>query len=185
MKYVYLAGIGNSGSDHWQRRWFSSLDNSLWVEHSDWDQPDCQVWNSELVHTLEAVSEPFVIIAHSLGCWLFTHWLGTDSHKHLAGAFLVAVPDCCGPSFPSQAVGFDTITIPTLRAPSVVITSSNDPYGSPEHVLDYVDRLGASLIDIGAYGHINGQSNLGAWSLGQEIFLQLLADIERDSAARV
>ena len=185
MKYVYLAGIGNSASDHWQRRWFGSLDNSLWVEHSDWDQPDCQVWNSELVHALQAVSEPVVIIAHSLGCWLFTHWLGTNNPTQLAGAFLVAVPDRCGPSFPPQAVGFDGINIPTLRAPSVVITSSNDSYGSAQHVQDYVDRLGASLIDIGAYGHINGQSNLGAWSLGQEIFLQLMADIERDGAAHV
>jgi predicted alpha/beta hydrolase family esterase len=179
MQYVYLAGIGNSADDHWQRSWFGSLANSLWVEHSDWHQPDCQLWSTELEQALRAVSEPFVIIAHSLGCWLFTHWLSTTGHKLLAGAFLVAVPDRNGANFPPQAVGWDRITVPSLSAPSVVISSSNDPYGSSQHVLNYVERLGANLVEIGAYGHINGQSNLGAWPLGKEIFLQLLSDIER------
>src|SRR4051794_35656711 len=29
---VFVAGYGNSGADHWQRRWHEQMPGSLWVE---------------------------------------------------------------------------------------------------------------------------------------------------------
>ena len=41
--YVFLAGIRNSGPQHWQRLWNEDL-GGLWVEHADWENPERDAW---------------------------------------------------------------------------------------------------------------------------------------------
>jgi len=174
MKYIYLAGIGNSGSEHWQRQWYDNTPNALWLEHDNWQEPDCQRWLSELVTALSAVSEPFVIIAHSLGCVLFTEWAAHNDSDYLVAAFLVALPDTLGVNFPPQAIGFQNRKSRLTGFASLVVASTNDPYGIVEQVRQFTLAMGSSLREVGACGHINGQSNLGYWPAGQALLVELL-----------
>jgi len=59
--------------------------------------------------------------------------------------------------------------------PSIVVASTNDPYGSLEFAKSSATAWGSRFISIGAAGHINSQSGLGEWSEGFAILKQLAA----------
>jgi predicted alpha/beta hydrolase family esterase len=56
-----------------------------------------------------------------------------------------------------------------MRFPAVVIASTDDPFGSIEHAHARAEEWGSGIIEIGAFGHINGQSGLGDWPQGKYI----------------
>jgi predicted alpha/beta hydrolase family esterase len=167
---VFIAGIGNSGPDHWQYRWHGREARSVWVEHESWDSPERDLWVKDLDDALKAIEGPKVLIAHSLGCSLVTEWAADHTDEDITGAFLVAVPDPHGPEFPAEAVGFDAPRHQPLPFPAVVVASEDDPYGSLEHAQRSAERLGAPLVNVGRKGHINAGSGLGDWPEGWSLF---------------
>ncbi|KSV71571.1 hypothetical protein N183_27820 [Sinorhizobium sp. Sb3] len=60
----------------------------------------------------------------------------------------------------------------SFRFPSLIVASTDDPYGSLPYVQTQAEQWGSNLKVIGAAGHINGQSELGGWPEG----LTLLRD---------
>ncbi|AMH43682.1 RBBP9/YdeN family alpha/beta hydrolase [Caballeronia sordidicola] len=48
--------------------------------------------------------------------------------------------------------------------PSIVVSSSDDPYGSENHARACAAAWGSEWIDAGARGHLNAQSGLGDWA---------------------
>jgi predicted alpha/beta hydrolase family esterase len=48
----------------------------------------------------------------------------------------------------------------------VVVSSTNDPYGSVDHARAYATAWGSELVEVGAQGHLNADSNLGNWREG-------------------
>ncbi|MEV6976010.1 alpha/beta hydrolase [Kitasatospora sp. NPDC093806] len=185
---VFLAGIGNSGPEHWQRRWYErEARRSVWVEHDSWDGPVRDAWVDDLADTLASVPGPKVLVAHSLGCTLLAEWahaLGDAAGGvagglagEVAGAFLVAVPDVAGESFPAEAEGFDGAAYRRrLPFPATVVASEDDPYGSLEHATATAERLGARLVNVGRSGHINASSGLGDWDEGWALLHDGLGD---------
>ena len=172
--YVFLAGIDNSGPDHWQRQWYErEAPNSVWVEHASWDRPVRDAWVKDLSDTLAGVTGPAVLIAHSLGCALLGEWAREQDGRtaEVRGAFLVAAPDPEGENFPAAAEGFSAAAYEAaLPFPAVVVTSEDDPYGTVEHATAVAGRLGAPLVNVGAKGHINASAGLGDWSEGWALF---------------
>ncbi|PYC87701.1 hypothetical protein C7C46_02835 [Streptomyces tateyamensis] len=177
--YVFLAGIDNSGPDHWQRQWYErSAQNSVWVEHDSWDRPVRDAWVKDLADALAAVQGPKVVIAHSLGCTLLGEWAGEhpEAAGDLTGAFLVAAPDPDGENFPADAEGFSAAAYRgALPFPVTVVASADDPYSSVEHATGVAERLGATLVNVGPKGHINSSAGLGDWAEGWTLFQQQLA----------
>ena len=169
MTPVFLAGIDNSGPAHWQRQWYERWPGGLWVEHLAWDQPEGDDWVAELRAALAVHHGPKLLIAHSLGCLLAAMWATGDYDPSVQGAFLVAVPDPHGPGFPSQAKGFHRAPHTPLPMPSVLVASENDPYGSIEYARTLADSWQATFVNVGPRGHINADSELGAWSEGLAI----------------
>jgi serine hydrolase len=165
--YVFVAGIGNSGQQHWQRIWLERVPG-VWVEHADWDAPDRETWISDLQKTVWRIRGPMVFVAHSLGCLVVAEWANEHSDPSAAGAFLVAVPDPDGPNFPVAATGFGDPTAAVLPFPSVVVASRDDAYGSIEHARGLAETWGAAFVDAGSRGHLNTDSGLGAWEDGWE-----------------
>lgn len=49
--------------------------------------------------------------------------------------------------------------------PSIILASANDPYASLEYSPPRTS-MGSRFVNLGALGHINLQSNLGAWEEG-------------------
>jgi predicted alpha/beta hydrolase family esterase len=165
---IFLAGIGNSGPEHWQRIWHER-EGGVWVEHESWDYPVHDAWTKDLEAALAAADGPKIVVAHSLGCLLATDLAGRED-SGITGAFLVAVPDARGDHFPEEAEGFNAPPYGRLPFPAVVVASQDDPYGSAEHAAAVAEQLGAELVDVGAKGHINASSGLADWPEGWSLF---------------
>jgi predicted alpha/beta hydrolase family esterase len=166
LTYVFLAGVSNSGPEHWQRMWIDRVENGVWVEHDEWDMPDRDAWVSDLQKTVWKIRGPIVFVAHSLGCLVLAEWVNDREDPSVKGAFLVAPPDPEGDAFPPGGGGFADAASTRLGFPSVVVASRNDPYGTIEYAQATAETWGSEFVDLGAAGHINAASGLGGWEEG-------------------
>ena len=172
--YVFLAGVNNSGPDHWQRQWLDRVGKGVWVEHEEWDYPDRDAWVSDLQKTVWKLSGPMVFVAHSLGCLVTAEWAIEHNDPAVRAAFLVAAPDPYGDAFPPDAGGFGASTTARLGFPSVVVASRNDPYSTIDFAQKAAETWGSEFIDLGEQGHINAASGLGAWDEGWQLLQDFL-----------
>lgn len=165
-------GIGNSGPEHWQSLWEHSNPEFVRVSQRDWNNPVCDEWTSVLEHTVQRLGSSVVIVAHSLACLAVAHWAARP-HSPIKAALLVAVPNPDGPRFPVEAVGFSPLPKQRFPFPSIVVASTDDPYGSLSHAAGCASAWGSRLVNIGTVGHINASSNLGRWPEGYGLLQQL------------
>ncbi|MFC5790029.1 serine hydrolase family protein [Agromyces tardus] len=194
---VIVPGIGDSGPDHWQTLWQSGLADVRRIAPSSWEHPELDDWVAAVDRAVAASAAPPVLVAHSLGCLAVAHWgarvaafgsaSGADAASGpraagvtpvVAGALLVAPPDIDGPAFPVDAVGFTVPAPGPLPFAAVLVASSNDPYCTPGHAGDLAEEWGATLVDIGAHGHVNVASGFGPWPEGRRLldgFVESLA----------
>ncbi|MDH2436560.1 alpha/beta fold hydrolase [Pokkaliibacter sp. MBI-7] len=174
-------GFGNSDEPHWQSRWQQLFPYWQRVEQDDWLHPDCNQWVARLDETLAIMGEDTVVVAHSLGCLTLAHWASQSKHR-IRAALLVAVPDPAMPAYPPSAKGFTPLPAAVLPFPSLVVTSLNDPYGSPEFAHQQALAWGSGLVEVGALGHINGESGLGDWQEGIDLLENLLQRQQIDTS---
>ncbi|CAN7631796.1 alpha/beta fold hydrolase [Phenylobacterium sp. LjRoot225] len=166
---IMLPGIGGSGGGHWQTLWRLNDPFATVFQPSDWDRPDLDDWVAALDRAVALAAQPPLLVAHSLGCLLVAHW-AARGRGLVAGAFLVAVPDPDGPVFPAeQAATFRSVPRQPMLFPTLMIASSDDPYGSLEFGRRCADAWRADLITAGALGHINEASGVGAWPSGRTL----------------
>ena len=175
-RILTVPGIGNSGPDHWQTLWEAQDASMQRLRVDDWDHPICQYWVGAIDALLSRVADPLVVVAHSLGCLAFVHWAALHRRsREVSGALLVAVPDPNGANFPAEAKGFSPVPLSKFPWPSILVSSQDDPYGSPGYALSCATAWGSALIDIGAAGHINGASKVGDWPEGRRLLERLRA----------
>lgn len=165
-------GIGNSGPEHWQSYWERANPDFVRIAQRDWNQPVCDEWASALESTVQRLGPSVVVVAHSLACLAVSHWAARP-HSPIRAALLVAVPDPDSTAFPVEASGFSPLPLQSFSFPSIVVASSNDPYGSLEHAKTCATAWGSRLVNVGAAGHINASSNLGDWPEGMALLQQL------------
>jgi predicted alpha/beta hydrolase family esterase len=176
LSFVFLAGIGNSEPEHWQRLWFAEVagaGRALWVDHHDWNRVSRDRWLTELdaaIDGADAATRPLVFVAHSVGCLLAAEWMDENRDAEVRGALLVAPPDLSAERAPKGISGFRSpFAIDALPFRGVVAASENDPFAS----IDFARRLSAHwrmrLVEIGARGHINLESKLGRWPEGRTL----------------
>jgi predicted alpha/beta hydrolase family esterase len=163
-----IPGIGNSGPAHWQSIWESRHPEFTRVHQDDWDHPVCAEWAVSIERQVASAGRHAVLVAHSLGCLALAYW-AFSTRLPIAGALLVAVPDPAGPQFPTDAVGFAPVPLQRFAFASVVVASSDDPYGSPAYARRCASAWGSRLFSIGPAGHINAASGLGEWREGYEL----------------
>ncbi|PDV87338.1 hypothetical protein CO652_16970 [Rhizobium sp. H4] len=175
---IILPGIGGSGDAHWQTRWEISSPEMRRFQPSDWDRPDLADWMSALDRTVRASATAPLLVAHSLACLLVAHWQQLSSLA-VAGAFLVAVPDPQSASFPEEAAGFGNPPSQEMRFPTLIVASANDPFGTLDHARARADLWGSGLVEIGAFGHINGQSGLEEWTQGKALLTAFSAGLAK------
>lgn len=169
---LVLPGIGDSGAGHWQTLWEQRHDAFVRVRQRDWNRPVCAEWVETLEMAVSSVTGEVVLAAHSLGCLLVPHW-AAQTELTLKGALLVAPPDPDGPAYPKEIAGFDHPPLDPLPFPSVVVASTDDPYGSVEFAQSCAQAWGSHFVDAGARGHINADSGLGDWPEGYVLLRQL------------
>lgn len=175
---VILPGIGGSGEEHWQTYWERRHPRARRFQPTDWDQPDLSDWIAALDRAVAAADAAPLLVAHSLACLLVAHWQRASSLP-VAGAFLVAVPDPKSEVFPAEAAGFADAPQARLRFPSLIVASSDDPYGTFEYARAQASQWGSGIIEAGPLRHINGRSGLGDWPNGSALFHAFAAGTKR------
>jgi hypothetical protein len=171
---LILPGIGNSDHAHWQTLWESANSTFVRVQQRDWNSPVCHEWVNALEHAVAEMGESPVLVAHSLGCLCVAHWAARTTLK-VKGALLVALPDPEEAGFPSEAKGFSPVPLRSFGFPSIVVASSNDPYGSLGFARSCSLAWGSRFVNIGPVGHINSESGLGNWPEGLTLYQELTA----------
>lgn len=179
-KTYVLPGYANSGPGHWQTRWEALDPSCVRIAMPDWDHPVRAAWCGMLDATVAAEPRwPLRFAAHSLGCLTVARWALRDARPaqvdKIAGALLVAPPDPDGPGFPRDAHGFDDVVYEPLPFPSIVVASSDDPYGTLAFAERCARAWGSRFIEIGPRGHINADSGLGDWEEGRRLLASLIA----------
>jgi len=170
---LILPGIGNSGPQHWQSLWEQSNPNFERVQQRDWDHPICDEWAMSLKTAIQKKETlDVVLVAHSLACLVITHWANTQ-YVPIKAALLVAIPDPMGSNFPKEAVGFSVIPEQPFPSPSIVVASTDDPYGTVEYTSHIAKLWGSDLVNIGNCGHINANSGLSDWTEGYKLLTKL------------
>lgn len=134
--------------------------------HASWTYPDQHEWVRELEAGIEAAGGEVVLVAHSLACLMVAHW-ADRARGRVRGALLVSVPDPDGPNFPADARHFGDLPMTPLPFRSIVVSSDNDPYGSPQHMKRCADAWGSDFVAVSGLGHINADSGLGSWAPGK------------------
>lgn len=166
-------GIGNSGPLHWQSLWQGAHPDWQRLVVDDWDDVVCDDWVAALDRQLGTMGNETIIVAHSLGCLTTVHWAARATRK-IRGALLVAPPDPASPAFPIEAArGFAPVPLRRLPFPTIVVASSDDPYGSMDYVRACTSAWGSELIEAEAKGHLNADSNLGNWPEGIRLVARL------------
>jgi uncharacterized protein len=165
MNVLILPGIGGSGPEHWQSRWEAANPDFMRVGQRDWDHPVRSDWTASLEEAVLRSGPETVLVAHSIGCLLVAHW-AVSSRLDIHGALLVAVPDPLSPVFPPNATGFAPVPRQRLPFQSIVVASSNDPFGSVEFAGRCAASWGSRFAAIGDAGHINTAGGFGEWDDG-------------------
>lgn len=173
---LILAGLWNSGPQHWQSHWERKYPAWSRAAHRDWNNPERDEWVAELDAAIAACQGKPILVAHSLGCMLVNQWAQSGSRLEVAGAFLVAPSDTDADSYPVGSNGFSPVPMEALPFPSLVVASSDDPYVTPERARAFAAAWGSRLVEIGNAGHVNADSGYGAWPEGE----RLLEDFCRD-----
>lgn len=162
---LVLAGIHDSGPEHWQSRWLQAHPGWQKLQHTDWHQPDCHRWCEELEAAVAQMEPGVTLVAHSLACLMVAHWAQSTRQQPHA-ALLVSVPDPDGPAFPAEARHFGPLPGSPLPFRSLIVASRNDPYGTSTHMQRCAQAWGSQLVEVGELGHINTSSPIGDWPQG-------------------
>ena len=128
-------------------------------------QPDISLKNSPSV----------VLVAHSLGCHLVAAWAAASRYTSaVRGALLVAPPDVTQADLPPDLYSWRTPVLNKLPFPAVCAISSNDPFASHAAGRAMAAAWGARCVEMGARGHLNGDSGLGDWPAGLALVTELV-----------
>ncbi|UZD54987.1 RBBP9/YdeN family alpha/beta hydrolase [Caldimonas aquatica] len=175
VRILLLPGWLDSGPGHWQTRW-EALHGDRRVVQDDWEWPKRGDWMARLEEEILADPRPAAFVAHSLGCQLVAAWAAHSRHTdRVRGALLVAPPDTERPDTPPQLHGWRPIVRQRLPFAATAVVSTDDPFCAPERAAEMAAAWGATLVQIGARGHINAESGLGDWPQGRQLLDALLA----------
>jgi uncharacterized protein len=173
LRILLLPGWLDSGPGHWQSRW-QLLHGDTRVMQADWLWPRRGDWMARLEEVLLEEDAPALLAAHSLGCQLVAAWAAHSQHRaRVQGALLVAPPDIEREDMPPNLTPWRPIERRRLPFAAVVVTSSDDPYCASARSAQMARDWGAERIDIGARGHVNGESGLGDWPEGRALLERL------------
>jgi predicted alpha/beta hydrolase family esterase len=173
---LILAGLYNSGADHWQSHWENAFPNMRRVQQDDWDAPVYADWARRLSEAVDRCRKPVLLIGHSLGTCLVMRWAHTGKTHAIAGGFLVAPTD--RDRFDNDpARGFGPMLLQPLPFPSMVLASRNDELVSFERAQAFAAAWGSRLVDVGPLGHIGSAAKLGLWPQGLVWLGQFIASL--------
>ncbi len=166
-------GLGNSGPDHWQRRWGTRMATAQFIEQDDWNNPRIGDWVGRIHQQIMLATRPVVLIGHSLSVAAIVLTARQLADTKVRGAFLVSPPDFDSDAIPQTVKHFKPPTDP-LPFPSLVVASNTDPLVTIERAQGFAADWGSDFLPAGDAGHINVASGHGPWPEGLLMFAELM-----------
>ncbi|MBT2188101.1 RBBP9/YdeN family alpha/beta hydrolase [Sphingobium nicotianae] len=171
-----VPGLCNSGPTHWQSIWERDLEGCARADLESWDAPRRNAWVNKLNLAIRDAGRPVILVAHSLGCHAVAWWAAMEQPAFgdpVLGALLVAPPEVDVAPMDARLKPFGPTPKAPLPFPSIVVASHDDPYIQFHRARRLAQFWGSRFADAGSVGHINAQSNLGAWHFGQFLLRKL------------
>jgi len=169
---LILPGLWNSGPEHWQSRWERAHPTFRRVVQDDWEKPRCADWIARLEDAVLRTPDA-VLVAHSSACALVAHWIAGGAKGRARAALLVGPSDPEADSYPRGPVGFAPMPLVRIPFPSIVVTSTDDPYVTVQRATVFATAWGSRLELVERAGHINSASGLGDWPVGYALLEEL------------
>jgi len=163
-------GFGSSGPNHWQTLWQKENPEFIRIEQKSWFAPNAEEWIESIDRQVSKLGPDSIIVAHSLACVALVLWANKTQLK-IKGALLIAPADSESSEFRLNTTGFTSIPKTSLPFKSIVVSSTDDQFCKIDRACEFATNWGSQFVNIGAKGHINAESNLGAWLEGR-IFLE-------------
>lgn len=177
--YINVPGLGGSSDQNWQTLWARLDSKIINLVQDNWDKPTLEAWTNRLIDTVNDFSDkPVILIAHSMAGPTILHAAAMGKLDNIAGAFMVAFADLERKDFPAKVDSFIPMPRIKLPFPSMMVVSENDEYCSIEKSTRMARIMGSKLINIGKKGHIDSNSNLGTWEVGQNLLIDFISIIE-------
>jgi predicted alpha/beta hydrolase family esterase len=168
-------GLGNSGPEHWQRRWADRMATARVIEQDNWDEPLLADWVDRIHREVMLSTRPVVLIGHSLSVPAIVHTAQLRlKDTKVRGAFLVSPPDFETDAIPETAMPFANVPTDPLPFPSLVVASNTDPLVSIDRARGFAADWGSDFLPAGDAGHINAASGHGPWPEGLLMFAELM-----------
>lgn len=169
MEHILIVpGLRNSGPSHWQTWLEELLPGTHRVEQADWERPCLSDWAVRVREEIDNLAGSLWIVAHSFGC-LAAVTAAFSRPERIRGALLVAPAD--PDRFRQPAILLEE----RLPFPSLVVSSSNDPWVKASVAEHWAGQWGSDFVNIGEAGHINVDSGHGPWPQGLD-YLQRLRE---------
>lgn len=166
---LIVPGLRDAIDAHWQTLLATELPKVRAVPAMGRATVDCASRVQAIEDAAQAIDGPIVIVAHSAGCVMVTHW-AAQTQRPVLGALLATPPDltkALPPGYPTldamQAGGWFPLPRDPLPFPSIVVASRNDPLATFDEVADMAADWGSELVDGGELGHLNPNSGYGSW----------------------
>lgn len=169
-----VPGYTGSGPGHWQTLWEQARPSIRRVVQRDWDRPVRREWVDVLHRAVRGSGKPVVLVAHSLGCATVVHWCASRRDLgSVVGALLVAPADVDRSGWPAAVTGFRPMPMARLGLESTVVVSQDDPWVTAARARQFAEAWGSRFVDAGALGHLDSNSQLGAWPEGWRLLEEL------------
>lgn len=173
-----VPGLGGSGPSHWQSLWERERHDTTRVELGMWNTPHRNSWVTKLDQAVSAAQAPVILVAHSLGCVAVAWWASLSPQPYgwpVAGALLVAPADVDRADAPAEIAGFAPAPRLPLPFPSILVASTDDPWIAAPAARSLAAEWGSHFVEVGALGHVNAASGIGAWHDGQDLLERVVA----------
>lgn len=169
---LLLHGYTGSGPGHWQR-WLAQTVSEhgglVDLPHfSSPEAPDRDSWLRELDTHLEALptDRERVVVAHSLGCYLWLHHAARENIAHVDRVLLVAPPQQDHPEpaiksfFPAP---LDPAGLRRAATETRLVAGEGDPYCTMQAAKELAEALRIEVDVLPGAGHINIDAGYGEW----------------------
>jgi len=174
---LIVPGWNGSEHDHWQSVWERKNPNFVRVQQSDWRQATRSDWVRGLGRAIDAIEQPVVLVAHSLGCLAVAAWAAQapGAAKRVDCALLVAPPDLERQAPAIEPLReFGSPSRQPLPFRSLLVASEDDPYMSLDSAETLAEDWRCKFENAGLVGHINCASGFGDWVEGERLLVGLL-----------